>query len=620
VPKQLRAPACRCAEPRAAALLLPPLRALRRRKRAQRARTPPRRAAGGDPPPPPPSISRNEHAHATMPPAPSSLLLLLHAAALLLLLLLLLLPARATSSPLPPPPPLSCHGARGALISPNGTRSCDFDAHGWRYTLTPPMLRRAMAYTGSAAQLRALAAKLNRGAPIVYSAIGGSVTRGHGAASMAASDRYTGSFSSLFFGYVQRRWPAARHTYVNGGVPATGSVHFAKCVHNYVHATSDVVTLDFAVNDFGGAAGTARSGEAVLRRLARSPHRDANASAAAPAFVFVSWHADWEENAHRTAHREPPIWAPVFLDSPEEGANALAQYYDVAHVSLRDALFAANARRTANFSYDDWQYHGNHPNARGHAMMADALVYLLDSAAREEAAEGLSSADDTAPWRLPDAPLLAANAGVEAATPLCYFGRALALLLRASSGWAFDDDARAGAAGEKPGFVAQTAGATLDVRLPPPAAADKPEQQQQQQQQQQQAQAPEAAQVALAFLRAPAMTRVSLSCVRGCACDTQVIAGDGGTHGTSTMEQHPFAVTHATSARRRRGNGSSEDDDGIDDDASLLLRRRPRACVLRIVAHGRFKVMGLVERRFAWTQLPFLKDTHATTHTSLVGE
>jgi hypothetical protein len=534
-----------------------------------------------------------------MPPSPPPLLPLLP----LLLLLLLALPHRTHAAPLP------CEGARGFLRAPNGTALlCDWDEHGWRYTLTPPMLRRAMAYTGSGAQLRALVAKLDAGQPIIYSAIGGSITRGHGAASMHARERYRGSFSALFFGYIARRWPRAAHTYVNGGVPATGSVHFAKCVHTYAHATSDLLTMDFAVNDFGGAEGTASAGEAIIRRLARSPHRDGNASAAAPAYVFVSWHADWAENAHRTAHRpQPGAWAPVFFDSPEEGANALAQYYDVAHASLRNALFAENAKGTVNFSYDNFQYHGNHPNARGHAMMADALVYALDAAAREEKAFPSSSPAEA--WQLPARPLLAVNAGVEDATPLCYFGRALALLVRASRGWSYDElDA------EKPGFIATGAdpGAILELRLPPPpiaaAAASNA--------------LDDVAQVALAFLRAPDMTSITLSCARGCACDTQVVAGDGGAAGASTMEQHPFAVTHTARSANVSSKSEEGDDDVAEEEASSSSqqrrgrRRRHRACVLRVVSHGRFKVMGVVERRFAWTQLPYLKDTHATAFTA----
>jgi hypothetical protein len=117
--------------------------------------------------------------------------------------------------------------------------------------MQPHMLERGLTYRGSGEALRRFVAKLESGQRVVVSALGGSVTRGHGGGpdSMNAEKGFPGSWSRHVFDFIQvrerrdgratlrvrspplqARWPAQKHVYYNGAVPATGAYYFVNCL------------------------------------------------------------------------------------------------------------------------------------------------------------------------------------------------------------------------------------------------------------------------------------------------------------------------------------------------------------------------------------------------------
>jgi len=267
----------------------------------------------------------------------------------------------------------------------------------WQLSLTQEELDRGVAYRGSG--LGAVLDKLRASRSTTVSAVGGSITHGHGAGPGAQPDHggtdlshgHPG-WSRLAFDYVQEAWPG-NHTYTNGAVPATGSDFFSLCVERHVHRESDVVFMEFSVNDAGGAdAGVLQQQELVIRRLRRMLP-DA-------ALVFVHFWNHFPE-------RNDPLWEPEWFVSPEVQTTALAQYYDVTSLSLRNAVLPSvlgGIRQTSDFAQDR-----SHP--LGHKMLADLFVHALSSPPQRPAAGYLPP------------PLVPGNDG---APNTCRFGRSLA--------------------------------------------------------------------------------------------------------------------------------------------------------------------------------------------------
>jgi hypothetical protein len=75
----------------------------------------------------------------------------------------------------------------------------------WNFTLQPHMLDRGLTYRGSGEALRRFVSKLHSGKRVVVSALGGSVTRGHGGGpnSMNAELGFPGSWSRHVFDFIQ---------------------------------------------------------------------------------------------------------------------------------------------------------------------------------------------------------------------------------------------------------------------------------------------------------------------------------------------------------------------------------------------------------------------------------
>ena len=407
-----------------------------------------------------------------------------------------------------------CSSARGDLF--------------YNYTLHPRHLAKGVAYEGSGAALRQVLRTLHSGGPITLSALGGSVTRGHGGPS-GSGDRNTGhvgSWSRLVFDYISRRWPHKDHLYVNGAVPATGSQHFAVCLKYHVHARSDLVLLEFAVNDGGsGPSGP----EGVVRRI-----RASATTPTGPAILFVSYHDGWF-GAHGEGHGN--VWTPRMFDQPEEVFTAVSQWYDLSSLSMRNALMADDLRNVSGFSFADFSSGWNHPNEVGHRMMADLVVHLLNRTSAAMERGEVPPDDDQLPpasWLPP--PLVEGNTA-EAVEPTCHFGQNLEQLVRHNVGWVYLPDA------EKPGLQANTSGCVLDLEV---GAVSRT--------------------VVISHLRSwmPDMGGANVSCVAGCECDgAQIDARSRVGSNTRVMVQHLLMVRQpAPSCTLRLQNVHLEPRDG----------------------------------------------------------
>lgn len=235
----------------------------------------------------------------------------------------------------------------------------------WQPLFTDEEVRRGMLY-GSGLRLQRLARKLMAGQPIKVVFLGGSVTN---AADLEAQGL---SYTARFEAFIRSAFPNRGHKFINQGVPKSNSGWFASCVATLVDPDTDLVFLEFAVNDQHDADETSiqrRSYEFMLRSVLRV--------ASQPAVVLLN-HYSWY------LARGDGVSSGLFFSGPESSFNDLAQYYDVTSMSMRAAAWRLMDKNIDGFRVDK-QVRGTstasdknyiyfdivHPNPTGHQLLAE---------------------------------------------------------------------------------------------------------------------------------------------------------------------------------------------------------------------------------------------------------
>ena len=189
---------------------------------------------------------------------------------------------------------------------------------------------------------------------------GGSITQG----SVASDD--TRSYAYRVFQWWERTYPRAVFHYVNGGIGGTSS-HFgtARVVKNLLMYQPDFVVVDFSVNDF--VNGDEKEGaffqetyEGLLRRILSWPSKPA-------VLVLNNVFYDTGQNA-------------------QEYHNAVADYYGVPHVSIKDTIYQRILK--GEYTREELTPDNLHPNDKGHGLVAGEICRFLEMV--KQGAEGLA--------------------------------------------------------------------------------------------------------------------------------------------------------------------------------------------------------------------------------------
>lgn len=209
-------------------------------------------------------------------------------------------------------------------------------------------------------RLAACMRRAKTGAELTIGFLGGSITQG----SLASADDKT--YAYLVYQWWQRSFPNSSFHYVNGGIGGTTS-HFgaARAVEDLLMYQPDVVVIDFSVNDDPNEF-FQETFEGVLRKILGWQSK--------PAVLLLN---------------------NVFYDtgvSAQAYHNALADYYGVPYVSIRDSIY----RKIIEGIYrrEEITPDGLHPNDKGHELVAGEIIRLLEcvrtrlSSAQEENTEG----------------------------------------------------------------------------------------------------------------------------------------------------------------------------------------------------------------------------------------
>lgn len=263
------------------------------------------------------------------------------------------------------------------------------DAMAWEFELPLQYMRQSQAYTGSRHRLRRVVADMLAGKPIEVAVLGGSVSTGAVASRKNAVVNPNDCWSLVRIWMQGSLGSNQNVEFINNARSATKSYAMSQCLPKFLNSTADLVFMEFVAND-GSERDTTltgndktRSYERFMRKILSQPK--------APAVVQVQMLVEGQAGtvadlAGRTK--------TGFTATPEDTYYNLAQYYDVPTVSFRNTIYqmAENGRdgmQWSDFMGPDWL----HPNDRGHKIMADMVVQLLQQTAIDLAIQPLSPAD-----------------------------------------------------------------------------------------------------------------------------------------------------------------------------------------------------------------------------------
>ncbi|GIL51802.1 hypothetical protein Vafri_7716 [Volvox africanus] len=310
----------------------------------------------------------------------------------------------------------------------------------YRFLLPELQLRDGLEHLGTGIRLRSFVSDLVKASrPLKIGVVGGSISWGEGAGTHGKTDWF-----SVFMNWLASAAPG-EVSGRNGCVPGTTSNYMLLCLDHSVDPDVDLVFVECSSRDgfvdklilnsiVGGY-------EQLLRRLLELPGR--------PAVVLV-----------HVPYLRPTSFSPFPITS-EDVQGALAAYYDLPAVSLRNALYPLNVHDpTRDFLWNQ-TFADTHPGDAGHKTLADLAVHLL-----QETALGLVHypvSEGEALQRDEPLPPPMYEGNFPPPTPSCLRGPNLLDLMVSAEGWTWANE------GSKTrprwGFVATTPGSNLFLRL-----------------------------------------------------------------------------------------------------------------------------------------------------------
>lgn len=186
--------------------------------------------------------------------------------------------------------------------------------------------------------------RAERGEHLTLGFLGGSITEG----SLSSSPETC--YAYLVYRWWKETFPRAEFSYVNGGIGGTTS-HYgaARAVSDLLMYQPDFVVMDFSVNDEPDAF-FQETYEGVVRKIL--------GWSSAPAVILLN-------NVYYNSGK-----------NAQEYHNAVGDYYQVPHVSIKNTLYLDMLR--GKYKREELTEDGLHPNDRGHMLVAGQIVGVLE--------------------------------------------------------------------------------------------------------------------------------------------------------------------------------------------------------------------------------------------------
>eukprot|EP00964_Phaeocystis_antarctica_P131372 scaffold95267_cov72-Phaeocystis_antarctica.AAC.1 len=342
-------------------------------------------------------------------------------------------------------------------------------------TLVPaPHIERSVGGRCCTTALQCVAERLRTGSgPVSIEAFGTSVTQGPGwdevdrvANGQTGRPKSGGSYPAALHRAIARHWPLANHTIANRGKSGASIEYLSACVDRMLpQRGADLYLLETTDNLGFTTSADARLhfSDIIDAVLARRP--GVAVILVSPFSVSCALRLLRRRQYKALASRDGV--ARCFANSSLPSVLAeLAEERGLPIVSVRDGLRVElqadedqdRHRVLLKYIQEDMV----HPTLAGSTMLAEAVLRVLQGAAREAARPSPS-----AQQRLECAPSssterTSAETAPGARRALCAFGEALHPLVRRARGWSYVVE-RSSQGQPKPGYVAIAPGATLEV-------------------------------------------------------------------------------------------------------------------------------------------------------------
>jgi len=229
-------------------------------------------------------------------------------------------------------------------------------------------LRRGMAHWGDSFAVTKLARKLLGGRPASVA-----VLSGEEEATVATREHH---YLAKVLQWLRDTFPDALHQMHPVTPPEDSSLGYMNiCLGAHLPEEVDLVILEYAAHNNRSNGHTLRMYERLVRKVLQHPSQ--------PAVLLVQTFA-WRRPDARSY---PGLPVTAFFESPEDDFGAVAKYYSLPSVSLRDAVFHDALKGTIGFKMKDFLSDCDERggtctslNARGHGLLSELVVHRLSGA------------------------------------------------------------------------------------------------------------------------------------------------------------------------------------------------------------------------------------------------
>lgn len=186
--------------------------------------------------------------------------------------------------------------------------------------------------------------KAQDGGELTIGFLGGSITQG------SLASEHENTYAYRVFTWWKRTFPQAQFHYVNGGIGGTDSLYgVSRAVTDVLMYQPDFVVVDFSVND-QATAFYEETYEGVIRKLLSWPSH--------PAVILLNnVYYDTGENAQKYH-------------------NAVGDWYHLPHVSIKETVY--QKMKNGEYTREELTPDGLHPNDKGHGLVAEEIIRLLE--------------------------------------------------------------------------------------------------------------------------------------------------------------------------------------------------------------------------------------------------
>ncbi|TFK68149.1 CAP64-like protein [Pluteus cervinus] len=216
----------------------------------------------------------------------------------------------------------------------------------------PSVLSQSRLHLGSGARIHRVLNRALNGHPVTISVLGSSISACHGAGDDPISPK---CYPSKFFKWWNSVFPHPATELTNGAMRRTNSGYFGFCNAHHLPDVTDLVIIELDTED-SPDQDMMENFEILIRSILIRPDQ--------PAVLLLG-------------HFSPQIHTQYGFAGPDHHHNAVAQFYDVPHVSIKSAVYPEYIRdpnSVSKFFVDPVL-----SSPLGHDLITDILVaYFQD--------------------------------------------------------------------------------------------------------------------------------------------------------------------------------------------------------------------------------------------------